>query len=490
MENIYRDIAERTGGNIYLGVVGPVRTGKSTLIKRFMETLVIPNIVDPYDRERAKDEMPQSAAGRTVMTTEPKFIPDTAVEVSIADNAAFKVKMVDCVGYIVPDALGHIENGAARMVMTPWSEDPLPFGDAAEIGTRKVITDHSTIGLVVTTDGTIGEIARENYLEAEERVINELKLLNKPFVIVLNSADPNSSQSVNLGYELESKYNAPVALVNCLELNSEDIKGILEMVLLEFPVSEIEINIPRWITALDESHWLASSINESIFKCADTVNKIGDIKESFNGLIYNEFIKDMRIENIDLGTGKSAIELKLLDSLYYKIMGELTGFDISDEEELIKLMKDLSRVKSEYDKISAALREVNESGYGIVTPDIDDLRLEEPEIFKQSGSYGVRLRASAPSIHMIKADIETEINPMVGSEQQSEELVRFMLKEFEEDPRKIWESNIFGKTLHELVTEGLHTKLSHMPDDARVKLSETLQRIINEGSGGLICIIL
>ena len=490
MENIYRDIAERTGGNIYLGVVGPVRTGKSTLIKRFMETLVIPNIVDPYDRERAKDEMPQSAAGRTVMTTEPKFIPDTAVEVSIADNATFKVKMVDCVGYIVPDALGHIENGAARMVMTPWSDDPLPFGDAAEIGTRKVITDHSTIGLVVTTDGTIGEIARENYAEAEERVINELKAFNKPFVIVLNSADPNSNFSVNLGNELETKYNAPVALVNCLELNSEDIKGILEMVLLEFPVSEIEINIPRWITALDESHWLASSINESIFKCADTVNKIGDIKESFNGLIYNEFIKDMRIENINLGTGNAAIELKLLDSLYYKIMGELTGFDISDEEELIKLMKDLSRVKSEYDKISAALREVNESGYGIVTPDIDDLRLEEPEIFKQSGSYGVRLRASAPSIHMIKADIETEINPMVGSEQQSEELVRFMLREFEEDPRKIWESNIFGKTLHELVTEGLHTKLSHMPDDARIKLSETLQRIINEGSGGLICIIL
>ena len=487
---IYRDIAERTGGNIYLGVVGPVRTGKSTLIKRFMETLVIPNIVDPYDRERAKDEMPQSAAGRTVMTTEPKFIPDDAVEVAISDNATFKVKMVDCVGYIVPDALGHIENGETRMVMTPWSENALPFGEAAEIGTRKVITDHSTIGLVVTTDGSIGEIARENYAEAEERVINELKSLRKPFVIILNSATPNSEYSVNLGYELERKYDAPVALVNCLELNSDDIKGILEMVLLEFPVSEIGINIPGWITALDESHWLASSLNESIFKCADTVNKIGDIKDAFDCLVNNEHIRDVRIENIDLGTGNALIELKLLDSLYYKIMGELTGFTISDEEELIKLMKDLSRVKSEYDKISLALREVNEHGYGIVTPDIDDLRLEEPEIFKQSGSYGVRLKASAPSIHMIKADIETEINPMVGSEQQSEELVRFMLREFEEDPKKIWESNIFGKTLHELVTEGLHTKLSHMPEDARIKLSETLQRIINEGSGGLICIIL
>ena len=490
MENIYRDIAERTGGNIYLGVVGPVRTGKSTLIKRFMETLVIPNIVDPYDRERAKDEMPQSAAGRTVMTTEPKFIPDDAVEVSIADNSTFKVKMVDCVGYIVPDALGHVENGETRMVMTPWSDNPLPFGEAAEIGTRKVITDHSTIGLVVTTDGTIGEIARENYAEAEERVIAELKSLRKPFVIVLNSATPNSESTINLGYELEKKYDAPVALVNCLELNSDDIKGILEMVLLEFPVSEIGINMPRWITALDESHWLASSLNESIFKCADSVNKIGDIKDSFGCLIYNEHVRDVRIDNINLGTGNALIELKLLDSLYYKIMGELTGFDIADEEELIKLMKDLSRVKTDYDKISLALKEVNEHGYGIVTPDIDDLRLEEPEIFKQSGSYGVRLKASAPSIHMIKADIETEINPMVGSEQQSEELVRFMLREFEEDPKKIWESNIFGKTLHELVTEGLHTKLSHMPDDARIKLSETLQRIINEGSGGLICIIL
>lgn len=490
MENIYRDITERTGGNIYLGVVGPVRTGKSTLIKRFMETLVIPNIVDPYDRERAKDEMPQSAAGRTVMTTEPKFIPDEAVEVSIADNATFKVKMVDCVGYIVPEALGHIENGTPRMVMTPWSESPLPFGEAAEIGTRKVITDHSTIGLVVTTDGTIGEIARENYLEAEERVIKELKALKKPFAIILNSANPNSEASINLGYELENKYDAPVALVNCLEINSDDIKGILEMVLLEFPVCEIGINMPRWITALDESHWLATSLNDAIFDCANMINKIGDIKTAFNDLNENEYVKDVRIEHINLGNGNAAIEVKLMESLYYKIMGELTGFNISDEEELINLMRKLSHIKTEYDKISLALAEVNEHGYGIVTPDIDDLKLEEPEIFKQSGSYGVRLRASAPSIHMIKAEIETEINPMVGSEQQSEELVRFMLKEFEEDPKKIWESNIFGKTLHELVTEGLHTKLSHMPDDARIKLSETLQRIINEGSGGLICIIL
>lgn len=490
MDNIYRDISERTGGNIYLGVVGPVRTGKSTLIKRFMESLVIPNIIDPYDRERAKDEMPQSAAGRTVMTTEPKFIPDDAVEVSLGDNATFKVKMVDCVGYIVPEALGHIENGTPRMVMTPWSKDPLPFGEAAEIGTKKVITDHSTIGLVVTTDGTIGEIPRENYVEAEERVVNELKALKKPFAIVLNSANPNSESSVNLGYELESKYNAPIALVNCLEINSDDIKGILEMILHEFPVSEVGINMPRWITAIDDSHWLVTSLSESIFKSANQIDKVGDIKEAFNNLVDNEYIKDVRIESIDLGTGTALIEVKLMDSLYYKIMSELTGFDISDEEGLIELMKELSHVKAEYDKISIALAEVNENGYGIVTPDIEDLRLEEPEIFKQSGSYGVRLKASAPSIHMIKAEIETEINPMVGSEQQSEELVRFMLKEFEEDPKKIWESNIFGKTLHELVTEGLHTKLSHMPDDARIKLSETLQRIINEGSGGLICIIL
>ena len=492
MENssIYKDIAERTGGDIYVGVVGPVRTGKSTFIKRFMETLVIPNIADGYDRERTRDEMPQSAAGRTVMTTEPKFIPDDAVAITVSDNAQLRVKMIDCVGYIVPEALGHIEDGVPRMVRTPWSADPLPFEKAAEIGTEKVIRDHSTIGVVVTTDGTIGDIPRQNYLDAERRVITELQSLNKPFAVILNSANPENEDSIRLAYALEDEYGVPVALVNCLELNSEDIRHILELILLEFPVREIGVTIPGWVTALPSDHWLRASIHADIMKCAGSITRTGDISPAFAELSGNEFVKDVCLNGINLGTGCASVNVILLDRLYYQIMSELTGFRIDGDDELIELMQSLAAMKRRYDKIAGALDDVETKGYGIVTPDIDDLKLEEPEIVRQSGGYGVRLKASAPSIHMIKAEIQTEINPIVGTEQQSEDLVRFLLHEFEEDPKKIWGSNIFGKTLHELVTEGLHTKLSHMPDEARGKLSETLQRIINEGSGGLICIIL
>ncbi len=488
--SIYRDIAERTGGNIYIGVVGPVRTGKSTFIKKFMETLVLPNIEDKFDRERARDEMPQSAAGKTVMTAEPKFIPDEAVEIILSDNAKLRVRMIDCVGYIVPDALGHIENGGPRMVHTPWQAEPLPFTDAAEIGTRKVINDHSTIGIVVTTDGTIGEIPRENYEEAETRVISELKAINKPFAIIINSADPSNEDSIRLATSIEKNSGVPVALVNCLELNTEDIKHILEMILLEFPVKEISIDLPDWLSALEPEHKLVSSIRSSVLECASNVNKIGDITEAFSSLSNNEFILTSSVSEINLGSGCGKVAVKLSDELYYKTLGELTGFEINNEEELIRLLRELSDIKHEYDKIAFALHEVNEKGYGIVTPDINELKLEEPTIIHQPGGYGVKLKASGPSIHMIRADIETEINPIVGSEQQSEDLVKFLLHEFEEDPTKLWDSNIFGKTLHELVTEGLHSKLAHMPDDARKKLSETLQRVINEGCGGLICIIL
>ncbi len=488
--NIYRDIAERTNGDIYIGVVGPVRTGKSTFIKRFMDTLVMPNIVNGYDRERAKDEMPQSAAGKTVMTTEPKFIPDEAIEISVANSATLKVRMIDCVGYIVPEALGHIENGQPRMVRTPWEKDPIPFDRAAEIGTRKVIADHSTIGVVVTTDGSIGEIPRSAYIEAEKKVIRELKELNKPFAVILNSADPSNQNSIDLAYSLEEEYQVPVALVNCLELNAEDIKNILEMILLEFPIREIGISIPKWAVSLGDDHWLSESINNTILTGASTISKAGDINYFTDNIGENENISSIKIKNIDLGTGNALLEIALTEGLYYKIIGELSGFNITGDEELITLLCNLSDIKKKYEKIALALDEVNEHGYGIVTPYIEDLRLEEPEIVRQSGGYGVKLKASAPSIHMIKATIETEINPMVGTEQQSEDLVKFLLHEFEEDPKKIWESNIFGKTLHELVNEGLHTKLAHMPDDARIKIGETLQRIINEGSGGLICIIL
>ena len=488
--NIYSDIEKRTGGDVYIGVVGPVRTGKSTFIKKFIETVVLPNIDNQYDKERAKDEMPQSAAGKTVMTTEPKFVPDEAVEITVGNSGHLKVKMVDCVGYIVPEALGHIENGGPRMVHTPWSNEPIPFEEAAEMGTRKVINEHSTIGVVVTTDGTIGEIPRQNYVEAERRVINELKEINKPFVIVMNSKDPTNEESIRLAYSVEQEYGAPVALVSCLELDAEDISHILEMVLLEFPVTEIGIDIPGWVTALDEGHMLCRSVNESIMKCAASVSRVGDIKEAFSSLDENEYIEKTAVGSIDLGSGKATIEIRLPEELYYSTVGDLTGFEIAGEEDLIGLLKELSEVKTEYDRIAPALRDVNEKGYGIVTPELSDLKLEEPTIIKHQSGYGVKLKASGPSIHMIKADIETEIDPIVGTEQQSEDLVKYLLKGFEEDPAQIWDSNIFGKTLHDLVTEGLHRKLEHIPDESREKLSETLQRIINEGSGGLICIIL
>ena len=488
--SIYQDIATRTAGDIYIGVVGPVRTGKSTFIKRFMESLVLPNIRQGYDRDRARDEMPQSAAGKTVMTTEPKFIPDDAVNIILDGNASLQVKMIDCVGYLVPDALGTIEEGHPRMVHTPWQNEPIPFREAAEMGTHKVITEHATIGMLVTTDGSIGEIPRESYVQAEERVVSELKALKKPFAIILNSAHPSEEKAVALAYELENRYQVPVALVNCLELDAEDIRHILELILHEFPVSEITLQLPAWTHALDSNHKIRLSISEDIRACADKIHRTGDIAAAFAELSDNEFVKECQITQMDLGTGKAHIQITLADGLYYHILSELTGFSVHSEEELFRLMRELSAMKAEHDKVYHALQEANQSGYGIVMPDIEDLHLEEPVIVKQAGGYGVRLRASAQSLHIIRANIETEINPMVGSEQQSEELVKYMLKEFEEDPKSIWESNMFGKSLYELVNEGLHTKLEHMPDESRVKLSETLERIINEGSGGLICIIL
>ncbi len=488
--SIYKDISARTGGDIYIGVVGPVRTGKSTFIRRFMETAVLPNITEEYEEKRARDEMPQSAAGKTVMTTEPKFVPDEAVNVTFGGKSTMRVKMVDCVGYIVPDALGAIEEGSPRMVKTPWREEAMPFGEAAELGTRKVINDHSTIGVLVTTDGTIGEIGRNAYIEAEERVAEELNKINKPFVIVLNSATPESAESERLAYELEEKYNAPVALVNCLELDKADIESILEMVLLEFPVREIAVKLPGWVYALDSEHKIRRSITDGILSSAEEVRKIGDIRKSFEPLVENEYVTAVNVSNINLGNGNAEINADLADGLFYKTVGEMTELEIENEEQLISQMIELSRVKREYEKVEQALRDVEERGYGIVTPRLEDLKLEEPEITKQQGSYGVKLKASAPSVHMIKATIQTELNPIVGTEQQSEELIKFMLREFEEDPKKIWESNMFGTSLYELINEGLNSKLAQIPHEARLKFGDTLQKLINEGSGGLICIIL
>lgn len=488
--SIYRDIAERTGGDIYVGVVGPVRSGKSTFIKRFMESVVLPNIGEGYSRDRARDELPQSAAGKTVMTTEPKFIPEEAVPVVLDHNAQMRVRMIDCVGYLIPEAMGAIENGQPRMVRTPWREEPMAFAEAAEMGTHKVITEHSTIGMLVTTDGSIGEIPRDAYVEAEERIVRELKELGKPFAVILNSARPESETSRTLALELEEKYGVPVALVSCLELDAEDIRHILGLVLEEFPVTEVQVRMPEWMNALEESHRIRTSVRTAICHCADAVHRVGDVKTAFDGMGENEYVEHAVAERLDLGTGKATVTLQMKDGLYYDVIGELTGFTVSGERELIALLRDLAVVKERYDKVSEALEQVNATGYGIVMPNVEDLRLEEPQIVKQAGGYGVKLRAAAQSVHMIRANIEAEINPMVGTEQQSEDLVRYMLKEFESEPKSIWESNMFGKSLYELVNEGLHTKLDHMPEESRKKLSETLERIINEGSNGLICILL
>ena len=503
--SIYRDIAERTGGDIYIGVVGPVRSGKSTFIKRFMEALVLPNMGDGYSRDRARDEMPQSAAGKTVMTTEPKFIPDEAVTVKLDDNAVMRVKMIDCVGYIVPDAMGTVENGQPRMVRTPWSQEPMPFIEAAEMGTHKVITEHATIGMLVTTDGSIGDIPRASYVEAEERVVRELKEMGKPFALILNSAKPDSDEATALAYELETKYGVPVALVSCLELDAEDIRHILELVLLEFPVTEVRVRLPEWTTALEPAHRIHASVIGQLRQAADRVRKIGDIRTAFSDFDTNEYVRSVSVDEVDLGRGCALVTLHMAEDLYYRVISELTGFDIAGEKELIDLLRTLAGMKAEYDKVAAALHDCEDSGYGIVMPDVADMKLDEPEIVRQAGGYcpsstifsllpsrfcSTSLRASASSVHMIRANIQAEVNPIVGTEQQSEDLVRYMLREFEEDPARIWDSNMFGKSLYELVNEGIHAKLEHMPEASRQKLSETLERIINEGSGGLICILL
>ena len=488
--SIYQDIAKRTNGDIYVGVVGPVRTGKSTFIKKFMETLVIPNINSKFQKERAVDELPQSAAGKTIMTTEPKFIPEEAVKIVLEDNAVMNVRLIDCVGYIVPSSLGYIENEMPRMVMTPWFDSEVPFNMAAEVGTQKVITEHSTIGLVVTTDGSISDIPREEYEEAEERVIQELQEINKPFVILLNCENPYSPSSQELAQEMQEKYQVAVMPVNCLELTEENIREILRQILFQFPVKEVNIDMPKWITMLKKDHWLKSSLFQTIRDTYQGLSHIFQVSKTLDQLKDCEYITGCMVDQIDLGSGTANIQINLKNDLFYQILGETTGLEISGEADLMPCMIELAEIKKKYDKVSSALEEVEATGYGIVMPTMDELTLEEPEIVKQGGKYGVRLKAEAPSIHMMKANIKTEVSPIVGTEKQSEELVMYLLNDFEESPEKLWESNIFGKSLHELVNEGLHNKLYHMPSDARLKMQETIERIINEGCSGLICIIL
>lgn len=489
--NIYKDIATRTNGDIYIGVVGPVRTGKSTFIKKFMENLVIPNIDTDYRRERATDELPQSAAGKTIMTTEPKFIPEEAVEVTLEGNAKLNLRMIDCVGYIVPSSLGYVENEMPRMVRTPWFDQEVPFNMAAEVGTEKVIREHSTIGLVVTTDGSISDIPRDEYEEAEERVIRELREINKPFVVLLNCMYPQSEESRGLAQVLEKKYGVPVVAVNCLELEESDIKNILMQVLFEFPVKEIGVDIPSWVTTLSKDHWLKAAVYKAIQDAAGAITHISEVGPSLQNICDGcEHITGTNVVQIDLGRGSARVCINVEEKLFYQILGETTGLQIDGEAGLMPLLVELAGIKREYEKVKCALDEVEATGYGIVMPTMEELSLEEPEIVRQGGRYGVKLKASAPSIHMMKANITAEVSPIVGSENQSEELVTHLMQEFEENPVKIWESNIFGKSLHELVNDGLHNKLYRMPPEARLRLQETIERIINEGCGGLICIIL
>ncbi|MCI5662356.1 MAG: stage IV sporulation protein A [Clostridia bacterium] len=486
---LYRDIAGRCDGDIYLGVVGPVRTGKSTFIKRFMELLVLPNMIGG-NRERAIDELPQSGAGRTIMTTQPKFIPNEAVEIELRDSAVARVRLVDCVGYLIPGVLGLNEGDESRMVRTPWFDHDIPFEDAAEIGTRKVIQEHSTIGVVITTDGSVVDMPRSAYKEAEERVVRELKALGKPFAVVLNSKLPDGADALKLKDELREKYAVPVLSTDVENMTIENVNALMESVLFEFPLREIRIHAPSWLTSLSDDHWLGKSIFGAVRGCADKLRRVRDTDVLKDALSENEFTEDVLSGEINLNEGTLEYRLTMKDGLFYRILGEASGQEIDGEEHLFELMKQLVRAKREYDRVSAALDSVRETGYGMVSPDMSEMTLSEPEIVRQGGRFGVRLRASAPSLHMIRVDIQTEVSPIVGTEKQSEELVNHLLSEVESNPTGIWDTEIFGKSLNDLVREGMSSKLTRMPEDVRAKIQESLKKIINEGSGGMICILL
>ena len=488
--NLYRDIAERTDGDVYIGVVGPVRTGKSTFIARFMEELVLPRLTSGPRRDRLADELPQSGSGRTIMTTQPKFVPGEAVQVMLQEQTPVRIRLVDSVGYLVKGALGTSENDAARMVHTPWFDQDIPFDQAAEIGTRKVMTDHATIGLVVTTDGSITDLPRSAYVEAEERVVSELKALGKPFVILLNSASSRQADTLALRDSLEDKYAVPVMLLNVKEMGVEDIQHVLESVLMEFPLREARLNVPAWLGALDSDHWLVKHILEGVRLAGVTPRKMRETDVFDEAFADSGYTDAVRIDQVSPGEGRMDFTMPLKDGLFNRILGEECGTEIRGDAHLLALMKELVSAKTEYDRVADALRAVRETGYGLVTPSIGEMTLQQPEIVKQGGRFGVKLKAQAPSLHMIRVDIETEVTPVVGTEQQSEELVKYLLDEFESDPQKIWSTNFFGKSLSDMVREGLNNKLMQMPADTREKVQEMLTRIINEGSGGMICILL
>ncbi len=489
-QTLYRDIALRTDGDIYMGVVGPVRTGKSTFIKRFMELLVLPNIVGEHRRERTMDEMPLSGAGRTIMTTQPKFIPNEAVELKLPSQAAFKVRLVDCVGYLIRGVLGTQEDESTRMVRTPWFDHDIPFEEAAEVGTRKVIAEHSTIGVVVTTDGSVTDIPRSAYVDAEERVVRELKALGKPFVVVLNSRTPREPDTIRLRDALSEKYDVPVRLLSVDGMTLEDVNSLLESVLMEFPLTEVWLETPRWLSALSKDHWLNRALIEGAAEAAGRMQRVRDwtaVGQAFEG---SEYFAPSDMPQIRLSEGSVRCRMEVSDGLFYRVLSETSGQQVDGEEHLLTLMTDLTKAKTEYDRVAEAIRSVRETGYGLVMPEQSEMTLKEPELMKQGSRFGVKLKASAPSYHMIRVDIDTEVSPIVGTEKQSEELVQYLMSEFESDPTSIWTTNLFGKSLNELVREGLAGKLMRMPDETQSKMREALEKIINEGNGGMICILL
>ncbi|UOE75185.1 stage IV sporulation protein A [Parageobacillus thermoglucosidasius] len=488
--DIFKDIAERTGGDIYLGVVGAVRTGKSTFIKRFMELVVIPNIQNEADKARAQDELPQSAAGKTIMTTEPKFVPNQAVTVKVDEGLEVNIRLVDCVGYAVPGAKGYEDENGPRMIHTPWYEEPIPFHEAAEIGTRKVIQEHSTIGVVITTDGTISEIPRQDYIEAEERVIHELKEVGKPFIMIVNTVRPHHPDTEVLRRELAEKYDIPVLAMSVESMREADVYNVLREALYEFPVLEVNVNLPSWVMVLREDHWLRESYQDAVRDTVKDIKRLRDVDRVVQQFSEYDFIEKASLAGIEMGRGIAEIDLYAPDELYDQILKEVVGVEIRGKDHLLQLMQDFAHAKSEYDQIADALKMVKQTGYGIAAPALSDMSLDEPEIIRQGSRFGVRLKAVAPSIHMIKVDVESEFAPIIGTEKQSEELVRYLMQDFEDDPLSIWNSDIFGRSLSSIVREGIQAKLALMPENARYKLKETLERIINEGSGGLIAIIL
>ena len=488
--NIYRDIAARTDGAFMLGVVGPVRTGKSTFIKRFMEKLVIPQIDNTYMKERAKDELPQSGSGKTIMTAEPKFVPENPVNISLAGNTELAVRLVDCVGYMVDGAAGQFEDGEERMVTTPWFDHEISMTEAAEKGTYKVITEHSTIGIVITTDGSICDIPREKYLVPEERVINELKEIGKPFIVLLNCIDPESEQAAETAREISENYGVRCLRVNCLKLEEAGIACIIRSVLEEFPLKSIGLFLPEWLEALPGDNTLREEIFGNILDSCDGVCKIKDCYDSVGKLAQCENISEVTISKSDLGSGNVEVTVCLPRTLYYKTISEQTGIQVNNDGDLISTLAEMSTVKQDYDKLRSALEDVRTKGYGVVMPDSSQMQLEEPQIVRQGGKYSVKLKANAPAIHMMMTNIETEVTPAIGGETASEDIINFLLQGFDGDVNRIWQSNIFGKSLYDIAEEGLTSKIESLPQSAKDKIQETLQRIINEGSGGLICILL